>query len=305
MSPEEKFFRLNFDNLISTINHKTQLKVNAYSVYESGQSSIVANIETDQLQPAVLKTGLNGQALIWEANALNHWRQAINAPQVLQISPATTELPAYIIYQRINHPRLKEISPQSRIASGLSQKMGSTLATIHNLETPIESGLFPTLTTPSEITTASAQRVDNLVKAGTLLPRHQATINRAMSTITSSSVEQKLCHGDFLAYNLFSDGQSLIVFDPDTIITDPMYDLANTTLNTIAEVVDFGQQEAQSIIAGYESKRPVDYQLLQAFFTVQCIKKIEKWCQKNLTTKVARTICFLESPPDFLRKNKN
>ena len=98
------------------------------------------------------------------------------------------------------------------------------------------------------------------------------------------------------------DRNDLIIFDPDATITHPIADLANTLLNTLVEVPDVGIQEAVEILKGYESVTKVDYKVLNAFFIIQCVRKIDRWQHKNRPKKVDKTKELLNDIPAFLRK---
>lgn len=303
MSPDEVFFRQNFDNLISAINYKTAFHIDNYSVYPTGQKSIVAEItESNIKQPAVLKTSLEPNTIVWESNALRHWGNTARTPNIIDLHQANDEFPAtFVILEKIVSPRLKETPPQTRVETGLSKQMGQILAKIHLQDTPKDLPVPPP-TTPQNITEFTADKLKVLINSGLVSEAEKDIVENASKIIQQKSTKLHLGHGDFLAYNLFNDDGEIVVFDPDVIVADPMLDLANTLVNTVAEVLDFGQQESIEILKGYSSLASVDYELLHAFFIVQCVKKIEKWNNKKLDQKVARTIKLIQSPPSFLQQ---
>jgi fructosamine-3-kinase len=302
MSPDEVFFRQNFGNLISAINSKTAIHIDSYSVYPTGQQSIVAEIlESNIIQPAVLKTSLEPDTIVWESSALRHWGNITRTPQIIDLHQENKEFPAtFVILEKIESPRLKETPPQTRIETGLSKQMGQILAKIHLQDTPKDLPVPPP-TTPGKISEFTIDKLNVLFNLGLVNDAEKAIVEKAINTIQIKSTQLHLGHGDFLAYNLFNDDGEIVVFDPDVIVADPMLDLANTLVNTVAEVLDFGEQESIEILKGYSSLASVDHELLHAFFIVQCVKKIDKWHLKKLDQKVARTIKLIQSPPNFLR----
>lgn len=297
MTTQEIVFRQSFDGLVDTINIQklAPKKIDEYQIFESGQSSVVALANPNTPNQFILKTAIESEDIVSEAIALGHWKNVVKTPQIFNLHTPDNSLPvAFFTQEFIQTQRLKDLlSPEERIHQGFSQEIGRQLALIHSLPLPDDV---------SQITQKNISEIVKQIKK--LNTEDNQNVNKAINIIASiSDSELKLCDNDFLPYNiLLKDGHDLIVFDPDASITHPMADLANTLLNTLAEVKDFGQLEAQEILKGYESVTKIDYKILNAFFTFQCVRKTDSWARKDKDKKSNIAKDFIDHPPAFLRK---
>ncbi len=300
MPPEEQNFRRQFPKLIETINHSSILPYQIgddYIVFPTGQRSIVAHINPGQVHQAVIKTSLDQSSITYEASALTHWSHVVTTPQITYLNEPNSIIPtSFFVSEYVTSPRLKETPAPQRIAEKLSKRMGETLSLIHSQPQTPELKT-PNQTTADMICKDVLDTTTRLIAANILRPADQKIIENEISLIESKILLPVLGHGDFLAYNLFNDNGRLTVFDPQVIVISPMHDLANTMVNTVAEVLGHGIDEANEILNGYGQKSTVDTRLMHAFFRTQCVKKIERWYRKDLYDKVERTIGYFRNIP--------
>ena len=317
MSDDEKLFRYGIDNLVNTVNNKHLLdkSILDYQVFDSGLSSVVllANIDSET-GPFIFKTTSEPEKVISEARALNHWSQVVTTPEIYSVHLPDGDCPvAFFTAEQITKSaenkesalRLKEVPATDRIKSGLSEKIGHDLALTHSLDLPDDTTGFGVLKN-TDIVESTKKTFSKLKRDGVIGETVKPLVDNSLEIISKQpDSDAKLCHNDFLPYNLLirEDG-TIVVFDPDAAINNPVADLANTILNTLVEAEDYGEPEAIEILKGYESVKEVNYNILQAYFVYHCVRKIYRWQQKDRPKKVSATISLLNEPPAFLRKNK-
>lgn len=305
MPPEEVVFR---KQAVDYLHRAAEMgiipfSVTNYGIFPEGESSVVFKVSTDS-DEFVVKMALHPTRLATEAAAFTAWKaKSVNTPQVFSSHVASPTLPISLsVLEFIDAPTLSQaMATENRVDSGVSRELGRILARMHQVQT---SG-FGTLQLPGLSGNMSSlsnetlpfldQRLTRLVAKEILTDSDVASVHRALAVLEEDSLKRNrssLTHNDFLPYNILS-GPSLVVIDPDALITHPLLDLATTLI--ISEIADqpYGFKEPKEILAGYQETEPVEPNLLAAAMEVRTVRKLNTWAYKNKVRQVEACVALL------------